>query len=338
MTIYDIAKKAGVSASTVSRVVNNKPGISENTRNRIKKIIAECNYIPDASARTLVKKKSKIIGILFEDIRIEHHTDAVYIIEKEMFKHGYVCIASSTGRNIDTKIKYLKIMEQRRVDGIIMIGSSFQLKEIEDAIKTYFCETPVVMINGYLNLPNVSSVIIDDRGGNRDITNLLLGKKLKDISFIIDDDTPANKNKLMGFIDAMKEAGYNDIEDRVENAFSIEKGPEDIMENGRKAVRRIFSKRPETEAIICSTDNSALGCIKELKLMKKSIPEDVIVIGNDNTLLSRIVSPKLSTLDNRVQESSYESAIVLVDMMEKRMKNVKKVLKTKILERESSMV
>ena len=89
MTIYDIAKQAGVSASTVSRVINNKPGINAQTRKRVQKLLNENHYIPNEAARGLVMQSSKIIGILIEDLRIEHHTESAYVIEQEMTAFFY---------------------------------------------------------------------------------------------------------------------------------------------------------------------------------------------------------------------------------------------------------
>ena len=90
-TIYDIAKEAGVSASTVSRVVNNKPGINEKTRKKVQQLLEKYNYIPNEAARGLVTQSSRIIGILIEDIRVFHHTESAYVIEQEMTRLGYTC-------------------------------------------------------------------------------------------------------------------------------------------------------------------------------------------------------------------------------------------------------
>ena len=97
MTIYDIAKEAGVSASTVSRVINNKPGVRKETKKKIQQLLAKYNYSPNEAARGLVTQASKIIGILVDDIRTIHHTDGAYIIERELVKLGYCCIIFNTG-------------------------------------------------------------------------------------------------------------------------------------------------------------------------------------------------------------------------------------------------
>lgn len=89
MTIYDIAREAGVAASTVSRVINNKPGIKLETRQRVQELLKKYNYIPDAAARGLVMQSSRLVGILIVDIRVAHHVDSAFVIEQELTRRGY---------------------------------------------------------------------------------------------------------------------------------------------------------------------------------------------------------------------------------------------------------
>lgn len=153
MTIYDIAKEAGVSASTVSRVINNRPGVSIEVRRKVQRILKKYDYFPSETARGLVNQTSKIIGILVDDLRTSHHTEGAYIIERELAKLGYCCIILNTGTDDKSKADYLKVLKQRRVDGAVLMGSSFQSQEVEKAITKYLPNRPVVMANGYLDLP-----------------------------------------------------------------------------------------------------------------------------------------------------------------------------------------
>lgn len=165
MTIYDIAKEANVSASAVSRVINNKPGIKAETRIRVQQLLKKYNYMPNETARGLVNQSSKIIGILIADIRNKHHIDGAYIIEREMTKRGYCCIIFNAGSENSSRAQYIRILEQRRVEDVVLIGSSFQSEFMKEQIKTYLSKIPVVMANGYLELPNVYSVLINERDG-----------------------------------------------------------------------------------------------------------------------------------------------------------------------------
>ena len=207
MTIYDIAKQAGVSASTVSRVINNKPGINAQTRKRVQKLLNENHYTPNEAARGLVMQSSKIIGILIEDLRIEHHTESAYVIEQEMTALGYTCITLSTGRRDEKKADYIRILEQRRVDGAILRGSMFETEAVKKSIKEHLPDVPVAIVNGYLDLPNVYGILIDEERGVKDCAELMFKKGKKHLVMAVDSDTPSNRNKQKGYLRAMLEQG-----------------------------------------------------------------------------------------------------------------------------------
>ena len=185
MTIYDIATAAGVSASTVSRVINHKSGIRKETREKIEKLIEEYNYSPNVAARGLVMQSSKMIGILLVDIRVVHHIDNAFAIEQELAKRGYCSIIMSTGADEANIGSCIRQLEQRRVEGIALIGSMFMAKSTYHTIKTYLPNIPVVIINGYLDLPNVTGIIADEESGVKDCVALLARKGRKKIVYLI---------------------------------------------------------------------------------------------------------------------------------------------------------
>lgn len=189
MTIYDIAKEAGVSPSTVSRVINNRPGVSIETQKKVKRLLKKYDYFPNETARGLVTKASKIIGILIDDLRTPHHTEGAYIIERELAKLGYCCIIFNSGADDKSKADYLKILRQRRVDGAVLMGSSFQNETIKEAIIKYLPSQPVIMVNGYLDLPNVYGVMADEQNGVANCVKLLVDKGHLRPAFVIDYPT-----------------------------------------------------------------------------------------------------------------------------------------------------
>ena len=190
MTIYDIAKQAGVSASTVSRVINGKPGIKESTRQKIQKLLEENDYTPNVAARGLVTQSTRFIGILIEDIRVSHHTDSVYVIEQEMTSYGYACITFSTGQDDEEKAKYIRILEQRRVEGVILIGSMFSTETVRQSIEKHLSNIPVVLVNGSLDLPNVYSILINEEHGTEECVAYLKKQGRKQLAYIMDVMTP----------------------------------------------------------------------------------------------------------------------------------------------------
>lgn len=339
MTIYDIAKLAGVSASTVSRVVNHKPGIHEETRKRVEKLLKEYNYTPDEAARGLVAQSTRIIGILIEDIRIAHHTESAYIIEQEMTKLGYTCITLSTGPSAERKSEYIKILEQRRVEGAILMGSMFGVEEVRQSILKHLPGIPVAVVNGYLDLPNVYGALIDERGGMQELAAALIARGRKNLAFAMDVETPSNLQKRAGFLTALREAGIEeDGLSRVFDSFSDddEGDLEELILRGRRVTSEILEKNPKVEGILYSVDLLAIGGLEELKARGIRVPEQVAVTGVDNTLYGKICSPKLTTLDNKLVEVSQTASEMLLRALEKKTGPHKMMLFTEIIERETT--
>ena len=163
MTIYDIAKEAGVSGSTVSRVINGRPGISESTRRRVEEVLRKYDYSPDEAARGLVSRNSGMIGILVSDIRNLHYTEGAYIIEREMLKDGYCSLIMNTGVSPSDMAGAIRTLSERRVDGAVLIGSAFANDEVRRAIETYMRDIPFVIENGRMDLDNVVEILADDK-------------------------------------------------------------------------------------------------------------------------------------------------------------------------------
>ena len=338
-TIYDIAKEAGVSASTVSRVVNHKPGIHEETRKKVQALLEKYNYSPNEAARGLVTQSSRIIGILIEDIRVSHHTESAYIIEQEMTRLGYTCITLSTGPDPQQKAEYIRILEQRRGGGVILMGSMFGTKEVEASIQEHLPHVPVAMVNGFLDLPNVYSVVADEERGVEQCASLLMEKGRRSLAFVEDLETPSNYNKRRGFMTAMFRQGIPEAEQLIYYAYQKQgedADPENTIHRGREATRRILAEHPEIDGIIYSVDLLAIGGLQELKHQGRKVPEDVAVMGVDNTLYGKVCTPQLSTLDNKLVEVSKNACRMLLDALEKKEVSHRMMLLTEIIVRETT--
>ena len=336
MTIYDIAREAGVSASTVSRVINHKPGIKESTRRRVQKLLDEYNYTPDVSARGLVTQASRFIGILIEDIRVSHHTESAYVIEQEMTRQGYTCITFSTGADEEKKAQYIGILEQRRVEGAIFIGSMFGTEAVRRSTAQHLSRIPVVVVNGTLDLPNVYSVLIDEERGTEECVSLLVGKGRTDLAYLMDMPTPANAKKNRGFCTGMMRHGLSAEGRSVFVETDGTTGPCSSIERGRLETELLLRRHPGVNGIVCATDMLAIGCIQALKQQGIAVPQQVAVIGVDNTLYGQICTPALSTLDNKLGEVSLAAANVLLDVLQDRPVSHRMMLLTEIIQREST--
>ncbi|MEY8356377.1 LacI family DNA-binding transcriptional regulator [Lachnospiraceae bacterium 54-53] len=336
MTIYDIAKAAGVSPSTVSRVINNKKGINEETRRRVQKLLEENNYICNETARGLSMQSTKIIGILLEDIRVSHHTESVYVIEQEMTRKGYTCIIFSTGRTEEQRARCIKILEQRRVDGAILMGSMFETREMAALLKDHLSNIPVVIANGYLDLPNVYGVLVDERKGVEDCVEYLARLGYKRPAFVKSEETPSIQNKLNGFLAGMETLGFSKKEALIYDAQCLEADPALTMEQGRWVTEKLVREHPEIDSIVYSVDILAVGGLMKLEELGISVPGEMGVIGINNTLYGRICKPSLTTLNNKLVETSKNASRILLDALNKHETSHKIMLFTDIVERDST--
>lgn len=330
MTIYDIAREAGVSASTVSRVINEKPGIKAETRQRVQALLKKYNYTPDAAARGLVMQSTGIIGILIVDIRVTHHINSAFVIEEELTKRGYCCIIMSTGPSDEKKAEYISILEQRRVEGVVLMGSMFMTETVKESIRRHLSNVPVVMVNGYLDLPNVSGVIVDEDAGVKHCVELLAGKGRTKIAFAMDAYSPANIRKRQGYLWGMEKlgAGQEDI--------WLYDTQDSTVQSGYDVTVKILKEHPDVEGIIYSEDLIAAGGIRAAADMGYPVPDRLALIGVNNSTYGEICTPKLTTLDNKLQDMSESAASILREGLEGKVQGKKIMLFSNIIERETT--
>ncbi|MBS5283057.1 MAG: LacI family DNA-binding transcriptional regulator [Clostridiales bacterium] len=329
MTIYDIAKLAGVSASTVSRVANNKPGIKEETRKQILELLEAYDYRPNETARGLVTKASRMIGILIANIQYSHYVHIAHYIQKEMEKQGYVSLLLNTGLGEEQKVDGIRILSQRRVDGVILIGSTFQSDQVKEALKASLPGVPVVITNGYLDLPEVKGVLVDEDQGIENCVRLMAGKGHKKLAFVKPGDIPSSRAKERGFIKGMESLGWKKEELWLYECTST-------LENGYRVTEEILRDHPDLEGIIFGEDLAAVSALRALLDKKIPVPGQVAVIGVDNSEYCDICYPKLTSLDNRLVEMSQEAARILLDSLEGRENPEKIMVFSRIVEREST--
>lgn len=329
MTIYDIAKMAGVSASTVSRVINEKPGIKESTREKVKLLLKEYNYTPDENARGLVNKNTRLIGILVVDIRSAHHTDLAFVVENYLRERGYCAIIINAGPSEDQMAEGLKLLEQRRVDGALLVGSMFQNEQVKKGISEHLSGVPVVLANGYLDLPNVYGVLVDECDGVKRCVELLRKRGKEKLAYIGTMDSPSSLAKLKGYQEKMKEYGY-DAGDLIIAETNADR------ESGYQATAGLLREHSDVEGIIYSEDVIAAGAIRAFWDLGYRIPEDKAVLGIDNTIYGELTYPKLTSLDNKMTEMAYEAARILVEAIEGKTNTKRLMLFSDIVEREST--
>ena len=330
MTIYDIAKEAGVAPSTVSRVLNNKNLINMKTREKVEAVIKKHNFIPNSLARGLTTKESKSIGLLTSDLRDIHFASIAVQIEKELSKYGYSDLLCNTSNDFHEKLKYIRLLAEKRIDGLILIGSAFNDIYVETALLDYLDNIPIVIANGTLNRKNVHSVIVDVKYGISLCLDHLKAKGHQNILFVtINERLFSSEQKLLGFKEKMKELGLKVSEDHI---FACAPTPD----GGYEVIDRILASKVEFTAIMFCNDLMAFGGANRLIELGYSIPKDIAITGFNNSNYSRFMVPTLTTVDNKYEMLSIFTTQLLIGLLEGKDVNSDLTIKPTLVVRQST--
>ncbi|MEY8339149.1 LacI family DNA-binding transcriptional regulator [Lachnospiraceae bacterium 62-35] len=291
VTIKDVARQANVSITTVSRVLNNNDYfVSEQTKQHVLQVIEELKYRPNALARGLHSSKTRTIGLIIQDITNPYYPKIVEGVEKRAQNSGYTIILANSRRNPEKTAQYLEIMWEKRVDGLIMVGSNI----IEDVRKNHFfheSEMKTVAI-GKPQDAMLHSVQIDNLEAGREACRYLMSLGHRRIAMITGSDTSVSAlERENGYRQAMKEAGIEIVPDYViRGDFTFEGGIRAV-----EKMKRIGGKDGIT-AIFAQNDQMGIGALNALKNRGIRVPEDVSVLGFDNIQAASFVTPALSTV------------------------------------------
>ena len=329
MNIYEVAKMAGVSIATVSRVINNNPSVKQDTREKVKAVLREKEYLPNHIARSLAINETKTIGVMTTNVRDSYYAAAIYTIEQELKKLGYNVILCNTGTELRDKRDYLKILLQKKVDGIILVGSVFKEKDNNSHIYNAAASVPVVMLNSFLPGENVYSVVCDDGYGVARAVEWLYEKGHRNIVYLYDVLSFAGMSKLEGFREIMASLGL------VIHPFGIVRVEQSIA-GGYKGVEILEQHEIPFTALIASEDIIAVGALKKLSEINKSIPKDVMVFGHNNSNIALCTSPELSSIDSKVETIAVLAARTLFQVLNNKEASTKTVVLPELVIRGST--
>ncbi len=306
LTIYDIARLADTSVSTVSRYLNNKP-IKEENRIKIEKIMQNegKDFTPNAMARALVSKTLKTVAIITVDIRTPHFANVAYNFEQIFTKKGYNVIICNTSLDSENLKRYISNLIDRSVDGIAFIGSIFtEINKMPDILEM-LKNIPIVIANGSIELDNAYSVLADDIQGVIIAGDYLLKKERKNIYFLSDEKNDSGLRKIEGF---RKFTSLHDLEFD-SHLITVEQS----IKGGEEGMRTILNLDPSVDSIICGNDIVGVGVINYLNNIGIKPGYDIDVIAYNNTLYSEITNPKMTIINNKPDKQ----ANYLVEMLEK---------------------
>lgn len=311
MNIYDVSKKAGVSIATVSRVLNGNQNVSDKTKERVLTVMEELGYTPNVFARGLGLNTMHTIGILCSDSSDAFLANAVYYLEQALRKNGYESFLCCTGYELENKKNYLRLLLSKRVDAVILVGSHYQEanKSDNDYILSAAEEVPVMMINGYLNHPNIYCTLCDDYQAVYDTVARLAAHGRKKFAFLYRSDSNSSRTKIKGFRDSVAAAGLTVSEDAVKLC------PNDISLT-KEILTELYDNDSSYDAILTSEDSLAVAAVKFAASVSIQVPNDLEIVGYNNSLLGICTEPELSTLDNHVETLSISTVNTLMRVLQ----------------------
>lgn len=206
MNIYDIAKLAGVSIATVSRVVNDSPKVSEKTKERVRQIMEENHYTPNVFARGLGLNTMRTVGIICPDVSDAYMAKAVAYLEKNLQGYGYDCILYCSGYDEEDKRQAVELILKKHIDALVLVGSDYagQPGHDTDYVQEVSSQIPVFLINGYIDSDRIFCVLADDYQAVYDVTEELLLDGRKRIFFLSNSHSYSANQKRKGYEDALR--------------------------------------------------------------------------------------------------------------------------------------
>lgn len=335
MTIYDISKKAGVSIATVSRVLNGSDKVRPSTRKKVMDIIEKYDYTPNAFARGMGLQSLRTIGILCADSSDLFLAKAVYYLEQELQANGYESLLCCTGYNLDIKKNYLNLILSKKVDGIILVGSNFigTTEEENQYIKDVSAQIPIMLLNAAFDYPNVYSTTCDDYNTMFEATTSMLDAGIKDILYLYNSNSYSGIKKLNGFRAAMEAQGVNGYE----KLIHFYDGDPQQMDDVADFVEKIMKRRPPFHGAITSDDSLAIGIIKYARRKNWNVPEDLSVIGYNNSMLTTCCTPELTSIDNRLETQTHQLVQTLLGVLSGEEMPKKSIFSGKLIKRGTTL-
>ncbi|SCY89544.1 LacI family DNA-binding transcriptional regulator [Alkaliphilus peptidifermentans] len=325
--IKDVAKKAGVSISTVSRVINESKVVRQETQEKVLKAIEELGYKPNAIARSLKIKNTKTIGIMIPDISNQFYPEVVRGVEDIANMYNYNIFLCNTDLDEEKEMKYFDVLAEKQVDGVILMGN---IVSEELYTKIMFYNIPIILIGtDYENLP---SVTIDNTKAAKSIVSYLIKKEHNRIGMITGKnyDPVVGVARLNGYKEALKE---NEM--LFETELVVEGGYR--FKSGYEGAKKLLSLSDRPTAIFVANDEMAIGAMRAALELNVKIPDELAIVGFDNIDMSEKFYPALTTVAQPMYEMGAIGMRVLTKILnEEAIETHKIVLNYSLLERESS--
>ena len=297
LTIYDVSEQAGVSIATVSRVLNGSANVSEKTRQKVLDVIDSSGYTPNAFARGLGLDTMRTIGILCADCSDLFIAKALYYLEQYLRENDYDTILCCTSYELERKQDCMDLLLSKRVDGVILCGSNFLHDKDENNayIREAAASVPVMLLNAEYDCKNVYSALCDDHRSMMNAVKAMADAGRKEILYLYNSNSFSGQKKRSGYIAGLEAVGLP-VKEEYQCYYSGSREDTDEMRN---FITGLADKGLSFDAIIASDDALALAAVRYARTAGKRIPEDLSIIGYNNSLLATCCDPELTSVDNQ---------------------------------------
>jgi LacI family transcriptional regulator len=290
VTIADVAREAGVSMMTVSRVVNNKEGVSQETRQAIEEVIQRLDYHPNILARGLATQRTGTLGLIVPDISNPFFSGVARGVERAASEKGYSILVCDTEEDPQRELDVLELLLEKWVDGLVLCSSRLEQSKLQSILAQY---PATVLVNKELEIENanffIGCALINDKAGGQMATNHLIKSGHSVIGFLA--GPPVSQSgcwREEGYRQALVEAGLPDRPELV-----VPCAP--TVEGGQKAAAQLLAAHPEITALFCYNDLVAVGVIQACNATGRIVPDDLAIVGYDDIILAPLVTPPLTT-------------------------------------------
>lgn len=312
VTIKDVAKIAGVDPSTVSRVIADSPRISQKTKEKVSKVMEELDFYPNAIARSLANRSTKTIGVMMplssEQVFVNpFFTEVMKGIAASAINRGYDILFTTGGSDDEEYEAAKRIVNEKRIDGLILLTSRRQDKTINDLIKK---KLPFVVVGKPSKLENINWVDNDNQEACYKATEHLIKQGHNNIGFIGGEFSYVFMcERFKGYKQALDANGIKFNRDFLSIGEFLEEG-------GYGAMKKLFELKKVPTAIVAADDLMAFGAIRAIKEKGLSIPEDIAIVGFNDTPLANYIDPPLTSVEIFVHELGYNASEILINHLE----------------------
>ncbi|WP_027965422.1 LacI family DNA-binding transcriptional regulator [Halalkalibacillus halophilus] len=302
--IQEVARKAGVSSATVSRVLNNTTAVSSTTRIKVEKAIEELKYAPSMLGRNLRNSESRLLLVLIHTFSNPYYTEIINGIEDYSIANGYNILLCETDSNASRETTFLNMVKNKLADGMISMNPTVDLEKLTGLAEKH----PIILCSDYYETMEIPYVAIDNEAAAYKAVKHLIKLGHEKIAFInFDERILYARQRRKGYERALNEFNIPIQDQWIYNSQGLE------FHNGVQAMRKFLQLEEKPTAVFAVSDTLAIGALKETNERGLNVPDDMAVVGFDNISFSNMTNPTLTTVSQPMYNMGYKAAEMLID-------------------------